>query len=60
MTVVNFVVELNPLMVLKKCMLVQLFAIVHSLHRQKCPSQKHLPERVSTGVLGRGDGGSHG
>ena len=60
MTVVNFVVELNPLMVLKVGMLVQLFAIVHSLHRQNCSSQKHLPERVSNGVLGRGNGGSHG
>ena len=60
MTVVNFVVELNPLMVLKVGMLVQLFAIVHSLHRQKCSSQKHLPERVSNGVLDRGDGGSYG
>ena len=60
MTVVNFVVELNPLMVQKVSMLVQLFAIVHSLHCQKCPSQKHHPERVGNGVLGRGDGGSHG
>ena len=47
-------------MVLKVGMLVQLFAIVHGLHSQKCSSQKHLLGRVSNGVLGRGDGGSHG
>ena len=62
MTAVNFVVELNPLMVLKVGMLVQLFAIVHSLHRQKCSSQKHLPERSrvccgSHGEIWRHDGG---